>query len=506
MFKHKGWAVLFLVSVLLLAMGSSLVAIAQEGTPTPASETDAPDAEVTLETTEPPQATDTPDGEGPPEATEPPQATTPPEGGGTPEPEETPVVKMTPTRRIAPPTSGAPEEGDTGDPGLEAAGEPDGLPNLTGDELLELGISVLIVVLAAFFGGKLVYALLRRLVKRTPVTLDDALLKAARPLIGWWIGAIGFDIAMRRLWFRDTAAREFFGNATFYLYLFVGLVTAWRLIDYTIDWYVGQISPDADTDALDRLLPLIRRALHIFLIIIGVQLLLGRLGLSFSAVITALGIGGLAISLAAQDTLADAIAGITIITDRPFRVGDRIEISGIGTWGDVVEIGGRTTRIRTRDNRLVIVPNSVIAKSQIINYTYPDPRYRVQIEIGIGYGTDIEMVRQLIVDTVSQVKGVLTDKPVDALFVDFGDTTMIFRARWWIESYEDTRHIYNRVNTALQGALDEAGIARPFTTYDVNLKIRPEDTNRISQAFPDGTEGPAPPAENEGDESGFKSE
>ena len=72
---------------------------------------------------------------------------------------------------------------------------------------------------------------------------------------------------------------------------------------------------------------------------------------------------------AAQDTLADAIAGFLILLDQPFRVGDRIEITGLGTWGDVVEIGTRSTRIRTRDNRLVIVPNSAIAKDQVVNYS-----------------------------------------------------------------------------------------------------------------------------------------
>jgi small-conductance mechanosensitive channel len=204
---------------------------------------------------------------------------------------------------------------------------------------------------------------------------------------------------------------------------------------------------------------------------------------NITALTTSLGLAGLALSLAAQDTLADAISGVIILVDRPFRVGDRIEISGLGTWGDVTEIGVRTTRIRTRDNRMVIVPNSSIGKSQVVNYTYPDPRYRVQTEIGIGYGTDIEHARRIIVETVEKVEGILPDKPVDALYIQMGDSAMIFRVRWWIESYIDTRRMFDRVHTALQEALDKAGIDMPFPTQTLQIQIDPDMEERLSRGF-----------------------
>ncbi|NIV28041.1 MAG: mechanosensitive ion channel, partial [Anaerolineae bacterium] len=180
---------------------------------------------------------------------------------------------------------------------------------------------------------------------------------------------------------------------------------------------------------------------------------------------------GLAISLAAKDTIADAIAGFIILVDRPFRIGDRIEIQEVGTWGDVVDIGLRTTRIRTRDNRLVIVPNSTIGSNQVVNYTYPDPRYRIQTHVSVAYGTEIETARRLIVETVQKVEGVLQEEPVDALYIEMGDSAMIFRVRWWIESYEDTRRMFDRVHTTLQQALDEAGIESPFPTQTLNVQL-----------------------------------
>ena len=148
-----------------------------------------------------------------------------------------------------------------------------------------------------------------------------------------------------------------------------------------------------------------------------------------------------------------------------------------------MEIGLRTTRIRTRDNRMVIVPNSMISKNQVVNYTFPDPRYRIQTHIGIGYGSDIEEVRQLIVETVREVEGVLPDKPVDSLYIDMGDSAMIFRVRWWIESYEDTRRMFDRVNTAVQNALDAHEIDSPYPIHTMNLQVDKKTAANLSEAF-----------------------
>jgi len=160
----------------------------------------------------------------------------------------------------------------------------------------------------------------------------------------------------------------------------------------------------------------------------------------------------------------------------------RASALALGTWGDVVEIGTRSTRIRTRDNRLVIVPNSAIAKDQVVNYTYPDPRYRVQIEVGIDYDSDLKLARQTAIDAVRDVEGVLPDKPVDALFVDFGDSTITFRIRWWIDSYIDTRRMFDKVNEALLNGFNEASINMPNITYDLNLKVDDQNVKEFSDA------------------------
>ena len=112
----------------------------------------------------------------------------------------------------------------------------------------------------------------------------------------------------------------------------------------------------------------------------------------------------------------------------------------------------------------------MIAKNEIINYTYPDPRYRIQTRVGIAYGSDIERVRRIIIDAVSSVEGVLTELGVDALYDEMGDSAMIFLVRWWIDSYADFRRALDKVNTAIQQALNENGIVSPFPTTTVILR------------------------------------
>jgi small-conductance mechanosensitive channel len=280
-------------------------------------------------------------------------------------------------------------------------------------------------------------------------------------------------------------------DAYFVIGLLLVVRIVFRLIDLADAWAREHSRAAGREHEIEPLIVLLTRLGRVVVAVLSLSVLLSYFGVNVTAFATALGLGGLAISLAAKDTVADAIAGFIILIDRPFRISDRIEIQEVGTWGDVVDIGLRTTRIRTRDNRLVIVPNSVIGANQVINYSYPDPQYRIETHVGIAYGTDIETARQVIVDTVRQVDGVLPDRPVDALYIEMGDSAMVFRVRWWIESYRDTRRMFDKVHTALQHALDGAGIDCPFPTQTLNLQIKSEAAEQISHTLGGQNQKPA---------------
>jgi small-conductance mechanosensitive channel len=103
--------------------------------------------------------------------------------------------------------------------------------------------------------------------------------------------------------------------------------------------------------------------------------------------------------------------------------------------------------------------------------------------VSVAYGTDVEVARQVIIDAVRQLEDVLPDKPVDALYNEMGDSAMIFRVRWWIESYADTRRVIDRVHTSLQAAFDAKGIETPFPIRDLNLQLKPDAVGQLSEAF-----------------------
>ncbi len=351
---------------------------------------------------------------------------------------------------------------------------------------INLGLSVLIVLVGYLLGTLLIRRTLPRLVRRTPTRFDDKLVKASANSLRWLFVILVLRWATIRLTFVSVTLKTVLLDGYFVLALAIGLHVVWKLIDLTDAWYRERLRDEGQLEQLGPVITLLVRVGRVLAGLAGLIVLLSHFGINVSAFAAALGLGGLAFSLAAKDTIADAIAGFIILVDRPFRIGDRIEIQEVGTWGDVVEIGLRTTRIRTRDNRMVIVPNSIIGSSQVINYSYPDPRYRIETHVGIAYGTDIERARRVLVDTVQQVEGVLSDQPVDALYVEMGDSAMIFRVRWWIESYVDTRRMFDKVHTALQGALDAAGIECPYPIQTLHLEVEPETAEWVSGALRGG--------------------
>ncbi|MGD8402188.1 MAG: mechanosensitive ion channel family protein [Anaerolineales bacterium] len=351
------------------------------------------------------------------------------------------------------------------------------------DQWLDIGLAVGVFLLTAIFGRWIIKIFFGRILRRftsfTKNTLDDAILDAIAPPLYWLALIYAFQFAHNNLSTVFEQLQFDFEQIYFVLFSLVGFIAVWRLIGNIADWYGKQLATTGEIELGEQLLPFFRRVVLIILTLIVIIILLDHFNVEVSGLVTTLGIGSLAIALAAQATLSDTINGFVIMVDRPYRIGDRIEIQDLDTWGDVVDIGLRSTRIRTRDNRMVIVPNSVIGKSLIVNYSYPDTQYRIQIHVGVAYGSDIEETRQVLIEAVSKVEGVLSDHPVEALFLEFGDSALIFRVRWWLDSYIDTRRMFDSVNTAMYNALNEAGIEIPFPQRVVSHKIDPADRDGI---------------------------
>jgi MscS family membrane protein len=335
---------------------------------------------------------------------------------------------------------------------------------------INLAISFLLVVLTVTLIGRLIFLILYSIAKRTGTKYDELYLRSIKPYFSWLLVVIVLNIATIRLQFLSPAFKQWLSQIYYIVIVGLVIIGLWKLIDIFTLWYKEKVKDQDERGGKEAVVVLAERGIRTLLVLVGLIIILDHIGFNISALVTAIGIGGLAISLAAQDTIANMISGVIILIDQPFRVGDRIEIQELNTWGDVVTIGLRSTRIRTLDNRLVIVPNRGISNNQVVNYTYPDPRYRIQTVIGVAYGSDLRVVRDVIIRSLIGVEGVLPDKPVDVLFMEWGDAAMQLRVRWWIESYVDARRSTDRVNEAIYEALTKAGIETPLPAMTVELR------------------------------------
>ncbi len=301
-------------------------------------------------------------------------------------------------------------------------------------------------------GTGLIRFLLPLIVGRTRTEFDDQLLQSIGPDVRRLVVILTLILATGRLTFVSVSAKTVLGDVYFVVALVLAVRITYKTIALADDWARKRMDEEGRAGAgVERATVLLSRTARVVTVGLALIILLSHFGIDVSALTAALGLSGLVLTLGAQDTISDAIAGVIILVDRPFRVGDRIEIQGAGTWGDVVDIGLRSTRIQTRDNRIIIVPNSVIGNNQIMNYSYPDPRIRSETELCVSYDSDVEEVRNLIIDTIGRVDGVLDYRPVDALYVEMAPSGILLRVRWWI------RILHRDASQPGQGAHRAAG-------------------------------------------------
>jgi len=203
-------------------------------------------------------------------------------------------------------------------------------------------------------------------------------------------------------------------------------------------------------------------------------LALDVLGVNIMPFIAGAGVAGIAIGFAAKDTLSNLIAGILLIIDRPFEVGDRIEVwsapANSSTWGDVVDVGLRATKIRTTDNIVIVIPNNEIMKRDIINYTTITQEIRVRIPIGIAYDADIKRAKEIIISISRELDWVMEEPHPRVVVRSFGDSAVNLEARIWISNPRRRMRTISHVTDRVKEVFDQEGIEIPFPKRDIYIK------------------------------------
>lgn len=329
------------------------------------------------------------------------------------------------------------------------------------------------VAAALALGSGLVGLLVRRLVggrlakifRGTRTDLDDALLSAVAPHVPFWFFTLGVIAGMRYA-HPDAgivARIDRFALAAFLFSVTLALASfLTRLIASRATRWPGALPATTLT----------QNAARIAVIALGSLVVLGNLGIAIAPLLTALGVGSLAVALALQPTLSNLFAGFHITLARRIRVGDFVELEA-GQQGYVTDIGWRSTQIRELSNNLVVVPNSRLAEVIVRNYSLPEGEQAALVQVGVAYGSDLEEVERVTVEAAREtqrtVPGAVVDFEPFIRYHTFADSsigfTVILRVREFVDRYLVMHEFIKRLHRRYA----EAGIQIPFPQRVVHL-------------------------------------
>lgn len=260
-----------------------------------------------------------------------------------------------------------------------------------------------------------------------------------------------------------------------YLALFVVLIaTPIKNFLLIILNYLEQKWADKTDTKIDNILfDLLNRFSGAIVYAVAVVLALDIMGINVMPFVAGAGVLGVAIGFAAKDTLSNLIAGILLIIDRPFEIGDRIEVwsapKDSASWGDVIDIGLRATKIKTTDNIIIVIPNNEIMKRDIVNYTLTSTSIRVRINIGVAYDTDIELAKTLILKVASEVTWVQDNPKPKVVVRNFGESSVDLQLRVWISDARQRMNTISTVTDQVKSAFDREKIEIPYPKRDIHI-------------------------------------
>lgn len=217
----------------------------------------------------------------------------------------------------------------------------------------------------------------------------------------------------------------------------------------------------------------------------GLLVALAQIGFNVTGLLAGLGVAGLALGFAAKDTLANFISGITILWDRPFRVGDRVEVDG--EFGQVKEITLRSTRIHTPGNRVVIIPNQGVVNNKIVNHTMLSS-VRLDVPFGIAYREDIDAARGAVLAVVENDDRVRERPPPEVVVTEMAESSVNFELRLWLKNPHEEIPLNLVYTEAIKRALDGAGISIPYPHLSLFVEKMPDASGRGKEGQ-DGEEG-----------------
>ncbi len=327
------------------------------------------------------------------------------------------------------------------------------------------------IVLAAWIAARVFFYLVGRIgglwARRTASSLDDYILDAIRRPVSFLIFLIGIYLALHRYSF---VLLPFLDGLIFVVSVFLVVFTLIRVAVAFLRWYSEKVAREKEGEALaHELLPIVDKVAKLIFTAIGLIVILDHFRIEIKSILVTLGVGTLAIGLALQETLANMFGGFTIMLDRPFRLGDRIQLSS-GEMGDVQEIGIRSTRVLTMEGNVLVIPNAILVKSMMTNYSFPDRRSRIIIDVGVAYGTDTRFAKKLMLEAATEHPGVMQFPEPVAVFKSFGESALNLSLICFIADFRNRLMVTDVLNTAINAKFAAAGVEIPYPIRSVRIR------------------------------------
>ncbi len=299
---------------------------------------------------------------------------------------------------------------------------------LTRTDVLTAIVALVLALPAAYLARWFLHRIVASVAARTETTLDDELIEAlSRPLfLGVLLLAV--YIALSAVHDIDAYQSQIDKGLRVAFYALTAY-TGIRVFRALLDWYGREVATRTASSIDDKLLPVLRRIGNTIFLAVGALLILDSIGIQVGPLIAALGIGGLAVALAFQPTLTNFFAGTFLLADGSIKHGDFIQMDS-GTQGYVLEVAWRTTRIKTLQNNMVIIPNSKLADAVVTNFHQPDASVGFFVDCGVSYDSDLYEVEKVALEVARKVlqegaSGVKDFSPV-LRYTKFGDSNIEF--------------------------------------------------------------------------------
>lgn len=204
------------------------------------------------------------------------------------------------------------------------------------------------------------------------------------------------------------------------------------------------------------------------IITIGVLISFNFVGINLSSLTVIFGLLSVGIGFGLQNITSNFISGLIILFERPIGVGDRVVVSDIE--GDVTEINIRSTMVRTVNNIYIIVPNSEFVSKDVINYSHGDPSYRLDVDVGVSYGSDLDVVLKALKEVADENKSVMEDPEPEVHLIEFGESSWNMQLRAWIPDVKHYPKVRNELNQAIIRTFRKYDVQIPFPQRDLHMR------------------------------------